>query len=122
MCLTEKTLTEGKTLMKSNLRSGKLRRGTYTESVNPMDGVANLADVMLVFALGLLLALIVSWNVDVGFSESMVSLEQGEELTEMDGMTESGENVFGDGSVLEEMGTVYKDPATGKLYMIVSDQ
>ncbi len=35
------------------------------EDINPMDGMANLADMMLVFACGLMLALITYWNVDV---------------------------------------------------------
>ena len=45
-------------------RSGSGRLGKSesfeSESINPMDGVANLADVMLVFACGLMLALIIN--------------------------------------------------------------
>lgn len=35
------------------------------KEVNPMEGVANLADVMLVLAVGMMLAPVVAWNVDI---------------------------------------------------------
>jgi hypothetical protein len=38
------------------------------EEVNPMEDVANLADVMLVLAVGMMLALVVAWNVDIASS------------------------------------------------------
>ena len=33
--------------------------------VNPMDSIGNLADAMLVLAVGIMLALIINWNVDI---------------------------------------------------------
>lgn len=39
-------------------------RRHVTEEVDAMAGVANLADVMLVFACGLMAAVILNWNVD----------------------------------------------------------
>ena len=41
------------------------RRRRQEAEVNPMDGVANLADAMLVLAVGIMLALILNWNVDI---------------------------------------------------------
>ena len=35
------------------------------ESVDPMNYVSNLSDAMLVLAVGMVLALIVHWNVDI---------------------------------------------------------
>ena len=35
------------------------------ESVDPMNYVSNLSDAMLVLAVGMMLALIVHWNVDI---------------------------------------------------------
>ena len=32
---------------------------------NPMDSISNLADAMLVLAVGIMLALIINWNVDI---------------------------------------------------------
>ena len=52
--------------MRINKESRRLRVNRKpTEDINPMESVANLADVMLVFACGLLIALIAAWNVDV---------------------------------------------------------
>lgn len=91
------------------------------ESVNPMDGLSNLADVMLVFACGLMLALITYWNVDVsGVSGSIDPVEQGQEIQE--DVSGFGEQAREDGdSRFEEYGTVYRDAATGKLYMVTDD-
>ncbi len=36
----------------SNLRSAPMRRRKMDDELNPLDGVANLADIMLVFACG----------------------------------------------------------------------
>ena len=51
--------------MRMDDNSGKFRMKQMTEDFSPMEGVGNMADAMLVFACGLLLALIISWNVDV---------------------------------------------------------
>lgn len=79
-----------------------------------MEGMANLADVMLVFACGLLLALIINWNVDV----EQVAQQQPETKYEVEGI-EGGESQTIEGeSQLQEMGTVYMDPETGKYYVV----
>ena len=57
-------------------KKGRLRVGKKDEDFNPMEGMANLADVMLVFACGLILALIINWNVD------MTTIGQTEEVPE----------------------------------------
>ncbi|MEG0392584.1 MAG: DUF2149 domain-containing protein, partial [Anaerovoracaceae bacterium] len=69
------------------------------EDLNPMDGLANLADAMLVFACGLLVALIVNWNVDVGAERKPQEIADGGA-----GETE----IVLDESNLQEMGKVYK--------------
>ena len=106
--------------MKRRKGSGKFSAGTaVSEEINPMDGVANLADVMLVFACGLMLALITFWNVDVAGIQArtepetppMELTETAEELARQD-----GEAVDSEG--LEEYGKVYRDPETGKLYIL----
>ena len=46
--------------------SGKSLRSRHDDApVNPMDSVSNLADAMLVLAVGIMLALIINWNVDI---------------------------------------------------------
>ena len=48
----------------------------------------------------------------------MVGLEQGAEVTELEGLEESPEGLNSENGFYEEMGTVYRDPDTGKLYMV----
>ncbi|MDD3400812.1 MAG: DUF2149 domain-containing protein [Eubacteriales bacterium] len=52
--------------MKLNLGTKKIfDRQKDDEEPNPMEGVANMADVMLVLAVGIMLALIINWRVDL---------------------------------------------------------
>ena len=106
--------------MSKLLQGGSLRRVRESADINPLEGVANLADVMLVLACGLILSLIVSFNVDWGRSEKLVGLTQGEQISEIDGFAEGQEDENG-GAHYEELGKVYRDPATGKLYMVIED-
>lgn len=107
--------------MSNRFARGRLSVG---EDVNPLDGLINLADIMLVLAAGLMLALIINWNIDIGDTggEAM-SVSQGEEVTEnMQGLgQDSAENAV-DYTQYEKMGIVYKDPVTGKLYMVTSGE
>ncbi|MBQ5581590.1 MAG: DUF2149 domain-containing protein [Clostridia bacterium] len=52
------------------MKKSRLARNTtspFLESEgSPMESIANIVDVMLVFACGLLLALVTVWNVDIG--------------------------------------------------------
>ena len=82
---------------------------------NPMEGVGNMADAMLVFACGLIIALILSWNVDVTDQGIQKIKEKKYEVNNID---DSATEVVGDDQNLEEMGTVYRDPETGKYYVI----
>jgi hypothetical protein len=81
------------------------------EEADPRVGLVNLADVMLVFACGLMLALVSYWNLDISsLSElsqtDMKPLENAEEIVEQ---AQSSASYI-------ERGTVYEDPSTGKLY------
>lgn len=93
--------------------------GETEPEINPMDGVSNMADVMLVLVTGLLLALISFWNVDI--AGSTVPVEQGEEVTQVDGMDSGSSNAFDEEGQYEEYGVVYRDPETGELYMVTGD-
>jgi len=105
--------------MKRHNGSGKFRQeGWEGEDVNPMDGVANLADVMLVFACGLMLALITYWNVDVaGIQGKASQVTQGQEVTDEAGLSQQ-DGAPADGTDLQQYGMVYRDSATGKLYLV----
>ncbi len=92
------------------------RMKQLSEDFSPMEGVGNMADAMLVFACGLLLALIISWNVDV--SETGEIQNQPNVKYEVDNI---GDTVEEDADVtenLKDMGRVYQDPATGKYYVV----
>jgi len=101
--------------MKRSLRQGGLLTGGSDRSFNPMEGVANLADCMLVLACGLMLSLIVSWNLDLAVDEPLEEnpLSTVEEL-------QSTEQQVEDTQGYEQLGMVYKDPATGELYMVMN--
>ena len=95
---------------------GRLRVGRKPEDFSPMEGVGNMADAMLVFACGLLLALILSWNVNV--SENGEITNSSAATYEVDGMDGTVTQEIDANTNLEEMGTVYYDPETGKYYVM----
>jgi hypothetical protein len=84
-----------------------------------MEGAANLADAMLVLACGLMLALVINWDVDIARSPG----EAAAALTEVEGVAEGGAAAEAQEAPagLEELGVVYRDPSTGKLYMVAND-
>jgi hypothetical protein len=100
------------------LRSRRQRLFNSSEDVNPIEGVINIADVMLVFACGLMLALAVYWNIDLGPVGERIDLNQGREVTETPEIRKDLIETQGQGKLYEKMGTVYKDPETGKLFML----
>ena len=95
------------------MKAGKLSRSTtspFLESEgSPMESIANIVDVMLVFACGLLLALVTVWNVDIG-------LDRPDNMYEVSDVVNESQNVQKEN--LQEAGKVYRDPATGNLYFV----
>ena len=51
----------------SNFSGSTLRRSRMFEEEDPTSGLSNLADCMLVLACGLMVALVVAWNVDLWY-------------------------------------------------------
>jgi hypothetical protein len=96
-----------------SLRQSRLRRARHADEVNPMDGLFNLADVMLVFSCGLIIALIAAWNLDVSDRLNLP--------TEVESLGENTQETIQNPDALEEMGTVYMDPETGKYYILNDD-
>mgnify|MGYP001080595115 FL=1 len=86
------------------------------EDINPLEGAINIVDAMLVFACGLMLALAINWNVDLGMGQR-VNLEKGQAIDNPQIRKDLIETQ-GEGKLYERLGTVYKDPATGELFMI----
>ena len=87
------------------------------EDINPLEGAINIVDAMLVFACGLMLALAINWNVDLGLGQRVNRVEQGQAIDNPQ-IRENLIETQGEGKLYERMGTVYKDPATGELFML----
>ena len=81
--------------------------------VDPMSGVANLADIMLVFACGLMVALVLRWNVKL-LPPAQLEEADLQELNGSDTLTD--EELAGERYQSE--GTVYRDTETGRLYIV----
>ena len=94
--------------------SSSFRSQKTMEEVDPMSSMGNIGDIMLVFACGLMVALVVAWNVDLG-KFTQVEMDQTQEVDDVERMTEM---LYGEGNAFVERGTVYQDPQTGKYYLV----
>lgn len=104
------------------------KRRLDSDEEDPMAGVANLVDAMLVIAVGLLVFLVMSWNMqDVVFNEELdqsqredamnamknaVNIDQGQQLNDTPDVSNSS------GQGFSEVGKVYRDPSSGRLIMV----
>ena len=101
--------------------AGSLVSSAYTdaEDADPRVGLVNLADVMLVFACGLMLSLVTYWNLDIA---QMTEVVQSDELAEVQGIEDMEDQMNGaGGNSFTQLGMVYEDPTTGKMYMLKED-
>ncbi|MDX1589806.1 MAG: DUF2149 domain-containing protein [Oleiphilaceae bacterium] len=79
---------------------------------DPMGPLANLADIMLVFAVGLMVALAASQRSLDEAPQKTTDVSSGREIPELPaGVGESG-------SGYEAMGQVYRDPETGRMILV----
>ena len=93
---------------------------------DPMAGTSNLVDAMLVIAVGLLIFVVISWNMQsVVFQDNQnpqQAVEQKSpdvtEVAEGQVLNETPDTSDSSGQGYMEMGKVYKDPSTGKLIMV----
>ena len=92
------------------------------QDTDPLAGFANIMDVMLVFALGLMVALLSqsqslqqSFNINDAQLNGM-EISKGKEL--MDVPEAVKDKMQSKGSGMESLGTVYRDPETGKLILV----
>ncbi len=83
---------------------------------DPMGSLGNLMDVMLVFACGLILALIAHWGVDVaGTSASLDNAK----IQPIDGeLKEAASGISTGDDTYKDLGKVYLDEETGQLYVV----
>ncbi len=93
---------------------GSFRSTRQPEEVDPMSSMGNVGDIMLVFACGLMAALVVAWNVDLG---KFAQVEMDQEISQND-VEQITEQIYGEGNAFVEKGRVYQDPQTGKYYLV----
>lgn len=103
------------------LMKGRLNRKKQNDEIDPMSGVVNLADAMLVFACGLMVALVLNWNVDISKNMKQIDLSKSKDVSGTDEFEEKELQKTDQDNFYEKMGTVYKDPDSGKMYMITDE-
>ena len=100
-----------------------------SEEEDPMAGTANLVDAMLVIAVGLLVFLVLAWNMQsVLFNENLTPEQKeqvmeamNQEVTEVQEgqvLNETPDTSNQTGQGYTEMGKDYEDPSTGKMIMV----
>lgn len=82
------------------------------DDVNPSQYLTNLADCMLVLAVGFMVALVAAYKVDVS------AVAEIQDMTELSDVEEMAREMQSDGNSYNRLGEVYQDPETGKIYMI----
>lgn len=97
------------------------------ENANPMDGVSNMSDAMLVLAVGIMLALVINWKIDI---KEAFSGQQQKEAIEEDRLQEFDQETAKQNNSISfedieskyiKTGTVYTDTFTGKTYVVVDE-
>jgi len=101
----------------TRLRARRMR--AEETAVNPMDGLGNLADAMLVLAVGIMLALVLNWKLDLTtVTAEPEATEAPIEISE-DDMQSTSEDL--DADALQKVGALYYDEATGTYYAITGE-
>lgn len=102
------------------------RRTGGSEDVNPMNYVSNLSDAMLILAVGIMVALVAAWNVDItAIYEENTSpidpdnkVEISDELENLHTSTDkTDDNMTPEDFGLQEVGKIFVDEH-GNFYMI----
>ena len=97
--------------MSRRWRSSRFAAG----DADPLGPLANMVDVVLVFACGLIAALVAQTDLlqQLNAAKQPVAVERGRELPKLP------DSLEGDGGKgLQSVGQVFRDPATGKLILI----
>ena len=101
----------------------RMRRVREEEpGVNPMDGLGNLADAMLVLAVGIMLALIINWKVDITAVAQVNEPDPEPEQIPIsqEDLQDIPADVL-DEETLKRVGALYYDEETGTYYAITGD-
>lgn len=102
----------------------KRRRMTDDSDDDPMAGIANLSDAMLVLAVGFLIFAIMAISENpqiISDAQQSQSQDSGSQVSTGDTYSNNSNAGASDsGSGYNEVGKVYRDPDTGKLVMVES--
>lgn len=109
--------------MKSTIRQND--NYEIEDSGSPMDNISNMSDAMLVLAVGIMLALVINWKIDI--KEVYKGEEQKESVDDtklqefdMEDAKQNNSISFEDiESKYVKSGTVYTDTYTGKTYVVI---
>lgn len=104
-------------LGKGNSLKSDYMDGSLGEGGDPMESMGNLMDVMLVFACGLMVALVAHYNVNLNASPDLKGSV--EELNEP--LEQVAEGIANDSTAYAEVGSVYRDVETGQLYIVTPE-
>ena len=85
---------------------------------DPMSSMGNLMDVMLVFACGIMIALIAHYNVQLSPDNPDVGNAQRVDAEVSDAV----ESIEDSDSTYSEVGMLYRDEETGELYVVVPEE
>ena len=101
-------------MLQNKFTQSLLSEDDYEEDADPRVGLVNLADVMLVFACGLMLALVSYWKLDLPTVTDMntAAMQEVADSTQAEHIAQKSASSY------EELGTAYKDPSTGKVYIM----
>lgn len=104
-------------------RAKKRRPFEDDEDVNPMNYLSNLSDAMLVLAVGMMLALVIAWNVDIVNQSPDSAPAETERMEDsfQSAYPVEGEETPLDESGLKEYGTVYIDE-NGNYYVVEAQE
>ena len=94
--------------------------GDADSTANPMDGLGNLADAMLVLAVGIMLALIIHWNVDITVPETETQ-EPTEQQIPLDPNDLQEQTETASSDEMNHIGEIYYDEATGTYYAVMEE-
>jgi hypothetical protein len=92
------------------------KNAEVASEVNPLEAVANISDVMLVFAVALMLALLAHWGVNASESATLIDAEN---MQKVDSSTASDVIDSETGKGYQEVGKIVRDPDTGDDYAVL---
>jgi hypothetical protein len=96
----------------------KKRKFLDDDGEDPTSGIINMTDCMLVLAVGFLIFAIMAVQGNPTLMESGITATSTVSVSTGSTLNDTPENQSGSGSGYQQMGTVYKDPTTGKLIMV----